>query len=60
MKTKRVVRFKRIKMLSGGYVRFDTVPTQGSPVSNGVYINAAAWPGIANAKEVKVTFEVVK
>jgi hypothetical protein len=60
MKTKRVLRFKRIKMLRGGYVRFDTIPTQGSPVCNGVYISMAAWPGIEKAQEIKVTLDVVK
>lgn len=60
MKTKKVIRLKKIKVLSGGYVRFDTKPTQGSPVANGVYINMAAWPGIERAQEVKVTIEVVK
>lgn len=57
---KRVLRLKKIKVLRGGYVRFDTIPTQGSALANGVYINMAEWPGIENANEIKVTFEASK
>lgn len=60
MKTKKVLRLKKIKVLRGVCVRFDTMPTQQSPAINGVYISVAAWPGIENASEVRVTIQVVK
>lgn len=60
MKTKKVLRLKKVKVLRGACVRFDTIPTQGSPVINGVYIFMGLWPGIDQAQEIKVTLEVVK
>lgn len=60
MKTKKVIRLKKIKVLSGGCVRFDTLPTQQSPVINGVYIFIGKWPGIENAQELKVTLQIMK